>query len=519
MSLLKLKIKWSRYIPHSPENHPKQAAFLMLPHREVLFGGAAGGGKSDALLMAALQYFDRPGYRGIIFRLSMRDAELSESIQHRCREWLSPFIQSKEVRYVGKTNTFHSIEGAELTFGYLSNLGDELGYQGGAWHFIGFEEATQFNPFHYTYMFSRNRRKKGEKHTYPLRIRATCNPGGPAHAVIRERFAIDKDEDGEFRGHNPQRPFIQSKMRDNPHLEHDSYDVSLRELDPVTRQRLRDGDWDASPDSVFKDIWFKQRWHKKGNYYFLSDPEKNYHRQWHRSQLVYFTSVDSAASTKTGIEGRVLTTSQQEPCWSACGTFAITPDHHLLWLDNWRGQVTIPFFIHKIVEITRHWKTSLSIQESNAINLGVVQGCQSRGLTVLPVQSIQDKVTRSIDAQLRAERGKIWLPEDGNPNHPWLKDLKNELFIWTGTKAEVSDQIDVLSLAGYYAAQKAHGSEFESGMASGTTGGHPTGREGLGASEGLSIASSSRTSPFMGREIGFGGSSGLFSPSFAGSYR
>ena len=62
----------NKYIPVTP--HPKQAAFLLLPHLEALFGGAAGGGKSVALLMAALQYADVPGYHAVIIPRTLRSS-------------------------------------------------------------------------------------------------------------------------------------------------------------------------------------------------------------------------------------------------------------------------------------------------------------------------------------------------------------------------------------------------------------------------------------------------------------
>jgi len=61
----------SPWVPHAPTT--KQAAFLAVPVREALFGGAAGGGKSDSLLMAALQYVDEPGYAAILFRRTYAD--------------------------------------------------------------------------------------------------------------------------------------------------------------------------------------------------------------------------------------------------------------------------------------------------------------------------------------------------------------------------------------------------------------------------------------------------------------
>ena len=74
------------WIPHEPT--PKQAEFLLMPDLEVLFGGSAGGGKSDALLMAALQYVDVPGYAAILFRRTYTDLSLPGALMDRAHEWL-----------------------------------------------------------------------------------------------------------------------------------------------------------------------------------------------------------------------------------------------------------------------------------------------------------------------------------------------------------------------------------------------------------------------------------------------
>jgi len=79
--------RMTKYIPHTP--FPQQAAFLLLPHREVLYGGAAGGGKSDALLMAALQYVDVPGYRALLLRRTFADLALPGALMDRAETWLA----------------------------------------------------------------------------------------------------------------------------------------------------------------------------------------------------------------------------------------------------------------------------------------------------------------------------------------------------------------------------------------------------------------------------------------------
>lgn len=237
--------KLNKYIPIKPT--PKQTAALLINNkREILYGGAAGGGKSVYLLAAALQYIDVPGYSAILFRRTFSDLMLPGALIPMSQTWLTPFIQSGEVRWQDKEKRYTFNEsGATLTFGYLDAKGDELRYQGAEFQFVGMDEVTHIAPAAYTYLFSRIRRLKGS--TIPIRTRATANPGGPYGDYYYQRFFLEKKEG---------RMFLPAGLNDNPYLDADEYRESLSELDPITREQLENGNWEIRPKGdLFDKSW------------------------------------------------------------------------------------------------------------------------------------------------------------------------------------------------------------------------------------------------------------------------
>jgi predicted phage terminase large subunit-like protein len=110
----------------------------------------------------------------------------------------------------------------------------------------GFDETTSFTESMYRFLFSRLRRLRGV--AVPIRMRAASNPGGIGHGWVRQRFMVEQD---------PQRAFVPARQLDNPHLDVEAYEQSLAQLDPITRQRLRAGDWDITEEGkLFKPHWF-----------------------------------------------------------------------------------------------------------------------------------------------------------------------------------------------------------------------------------------------------------------------
>jgi len=240
----------NQYIPHEPT--PRQKVFLSLNHeREVFFGGAAGGGKSDALLMAALEYVHVPTYAAIIFRRTYANLSKPGALMDRAITWLrgKPGVNWNEQK---KIFTFPS--GAKVVFGHLENENDKLNYSSAEFQCICFDELTEFSQTQYQFLFSRLRKNKGVD--IPLRMRSGSNPPQDSSGEWVQQYFVPDDfffddadtpviykETVSEDGVKKRRVFVPSKLEHNPHVDQADYDESLSFLDDVTRHKLRLGDW------------------------------------------------------------------------------------------------------------------------------------------------------------------------------------------------------------------------------------------------------------------------------------
>jgi len=217
--------------PFCPEEPSMpQKVFLRTNAIEALFGGAAGGGKSSALLMAALQYVDIPGYSAILFRRTFADLSLPGALMDRFKAWVDEY---EDVHWNANSYVATFPSGARISFGYLNNTNDYLRYKGSEFQFIGMDEVTEIRESDYRYLFSRLRRPaSGPLSQVPLRMRAASNP---APNWVRQRFIVE--------GLEKNRIFVPSKLTDNPGIDADSYRQALQALDPIERRRLEEGDW------------------------------------------------------------------------------------------------------------------------------------------------------------------------------------------------------------------------------------------------------------------------------------
>ncbi len=249
-------------------NAGPQTEFLAASEQEVLYGGAAGGGKSYGLLADPMRYFDNPNFNGIILRRT--NDELRELL------WKSQELYPKAfqgAKWQEKKSQWTFPSGAKLWLTYLERDQDVLRYQGQAFTYIAFDELTQYaSPFAWTYMRSRLRTTD---QTLPIYMRGTTNPGGPGHGWVKKMFIdpapankkfIAKDLDsgndlvypeGHARAGEPlfHRRFIPASLYDNPYLTEDgAYEANLLSLPEMQRRQLLEGDWGVADGAAFSEF-------------------------------------------------------------------------------------------------------------------------------------------------------------------------------------------------------------------------------------------------------------------------
>ena len=165
----------------------KQKRFIDSNESEVLFGGAAGGGKSygqivDALLFA-LKY---PGSKQLVLRRTF--AELDKSLIRTSLALFPKDIYS----FNSSTHTGKFKNSSIIDFGYCGTENDVYQYQSAEYDLIRFDELTHFTEAQYIYLISRVR----GANSYPKQIKSTTNPGGVGHSWVKARF-IDPAPSGE----------------------------------------------------------------------------------------------------------------------------------------------------------------------------------------------------------------------------------------------------------------------------------------------------------------------------------
>ena len=239
---------------------PKQVAFMQRPEFECLYGGAAGGGKSDALVVEALRQVHIPHYKGLILRKTY--PQLTELIDK------SLLIYPRAIpgaKYNSTTHTWNFPSGAKIIFGSMNHKQDRINYQGKAFDFIGFDELTHFDYDEYTYLYSRCRPNGPGTRCY---IRATTNPGGKGHNWVKDRFITAappmtpivqdvevEDNQGRKMTIKRDRIFVPATVFDNKELlsNDPGYIASLGMLPEAEKRALLMGDWNSFSGQTFNE--------------------------------------------------------------------------------------------------------------------------------------------------------------------------------------------------------------------------------------------------------------------------
>ena len=170
----------------APQPGP-QTMFMTSPADIVIYGGAAGGGKTYALLLEALRHKDVPGFGAVIFRKNYNQITAEGGLWDAS---LKIFNQVPDAS-PKKTPKLHwnFINGGKLTFAHIDRDEDVHSYQGTEIAYIGFDELTHFSRYQFFYMLSRNRTTCGVR---PY-IRATCNPDVDSWVASFISWWIDQD--------------------------------------------------------------------------------------------------------------------------------------------------------------------------------------------------------------------------------------------------------------------------------------------------------------------------------------
>lgn len=420
-----------------------QEAFLASSADIVIYGGAAFGGKTFALLLEATRHCENPQFGAVIFRRTSKQVEAEGGLWDTSEE-LFPLLDADPNK--SKLSwTFQS--GAKLTFAHLQHEASKFSWQGSQIAMIGFDELTHFTASQFWYMLSRNRSGSG---VAPY-VRATTNPdpdsfvaeliawwidqetgyaiperSGVVRYFVRHRNElIWADSAEELKDQYPDLTpksltFIASSYKDNKigMAKDPTYMSNLDALPLVEREQLKQGNWKirAAAGDYFKAEWFQvvekapegcrwvRYWDRAATEPNPQNPDPDYTAGLKLGKdsegRYYIAHVARDRKRPAGVKKLIKGTAQADgvPC-----TVAIEQD------PAQAGKFEAETYIQFLAGFDVH---------------------------AIPPQG--DKEVRARPASAQAEQGNIYLVKG-----PWNKALLDELEGFP--KARHDDQVDALS--------------------------------------------------------------------------
>jgi len=248
---------------------PRQKEALASTARHLLFGGGAGGGKTDWACFDAmghnnpgggLRAIDFPDYTALFLRRTVKQLE---DVIRRTKKyypvWGKDPKTGEEPIFREQKKVWVFPSGAQIFFGYIDRTSDVENYQGWQYHAIYFEELTQW-PSSYPYEYLHGRLRQDEDSPIHVGMKATCNPGGVGHHWVRAFWQIDNEGNpnifsvpteivnpstGEKKIVDVVRQFIPALYTDNRFINQEQYAISLSGLSPQMRRAWEQGRWDV----------------------------------------------------------------------------------------------------------------------------------------------------------------------------------------------------------------------------------------------------------------------------------
>lgn len=411
------------YIPTVPFF---QQILLLVTRVDTLYGGARGGGKSEASLMTAAQYTDFPQWKVGIFRLTYPDLSAPGAIMDRALDWWdpdrNPLLQKAGIapHFDKSEKVFTFPSGAKVKFAQVQHDSEAEKYQGSEFHLVIIDEAVLFTEHKITRLSGSVRKQIDDP--LPVRCIYTGNPGGVSHDYFNTFFI----EGIGF--------FIDSKYLDNIYLNHVEYEKifeKIKDSDPILYRQWKFGDWTAIPQGkLFKRKWFIDR-------LFTHIKEKII--KWLRFWDLAATKEEDP--TKTG-----------GPDWTAGGLFALGESGKAYLMDvihvREDEDIVEELIIDTAHEDGRH--VIIRIEQEGGASGKHVIGRFSRDLPGFDCDG------QPVQRKAKIDRARAWVSfikhgglkiKDGGVTKDgirWITSFLNEITAYP-TKGVHDDQVDIVS--------------------------------------------------------------------------